>query len=238
MANSVSRILEARAIHVLLLIAIASATEVNVIAEESGFDASVEFIDQKLIGKTFLSMSKRPLDKGKLESEFQRKTLYTNLMRSTNTATFDQVSLIRQTLWELDGKGNRKLEKQTIKDRVVVSRVNLYRSLATDEALGTLELLTNSAVSPIGQGAEVSLRKDGEELVINYQNSFYYDGFKAGGGFRPIASSVEERFSEVEGKIEIASSVTLYEVDPQKLTREKADEPFLSKDIQIKSLWD
>lgn len=191
-------------------------------AEDSAsrpFDLAVDFIENNMIGKTLETKVVTKINKGNIETEFYRRVMYTNLLKNGDSASFDAVILVRQSLWDLNEKGERINDKPRIENRTIVSRYGLHALKSTDDVIGNCVPLLNSAISSIGQGGPIQLKMENNTLKMVSLTSLYFDGFGKQGSWVPMASRVTTTFSSIDGKLSATTIEEGFDVDPDTLER-------------------
>lgn len=204
----------------------------------SPFDEAIDFVEKHLIGKTLLHHETVKIDRGRIETDFERRVMYINLARTADLAMFDVVAIIRQKLWDLDESGKRVSEEPQIKNRVMVVRYSLHKSETTGEALGTSQVITNSLGKSWGYASNIRLRVvDGKLRLEMPANAFYSDGFAKGGGYKPIQSEYVVTFSVVDGKLTSETVGTSYDVNPETMERISISNQSRIVDVEVPSFY-
>ncbi len=207
------------ALYTCLMLVFTSSTSraANDSAPRTPFNQVVDFVEKHLAGKTLEAKTTSKVNGEQLETEFHRKTMYTNVIRTKDTATFDAIILIQQRLWALDSEGKRKSESPTLKDRALLIRYGVHASKSTGEAVGTSEILTNSLSPTVGMGSAIQMRVSDSKLILVATTPTYSDGFATVDSYKPIASQDTVTFSVLDGKL-VAETVELsFDVDPGRL---------------------
>ncbi|MGB9689768.1 hypothetical protein [Thermogutta sp.] len=198
-----------------MLVTSASAEERK---SPSPFDEAIDFVQKHLNGKTLYQHTTIRFDQGGVESQIETRTMYMDLVRTSDMAMLHDVVIVHQKLWDLDESGKRISETPRIFDRVLVSRYCFRKSKATSEALGTVVPIVNSAAGTWGVTTEARLRVVEGKLRLELgEHDFYGDGFAKGGGYRPIRIQVVKIFNVLDGKLMEESVIKAYEVDPETL---------------------
>lgn len=204
----------------------------------SPFDEAIDFVEKHLIGKALLHHETVKIDRGRMETDFERRAMYINLVRTPDLAMFDWVAIIRQKLWDLDENGKRVSEEPRIENRVVVVRYSFHKSEVTGEALGTSEAITNSVGKSWGYASNIRLRVvDGKLRLEMPARPFYSDGFAKGGGYKPIQSEQVVTFSVVDGKLTSETVGTTYDVNPETMERLSVSSQYRMVDVEVPSFF-
>jgi hypothetical protein len=203
---------------VCIVLALASGLAIaDVEKPDDTFDAVAAFVQKNLIGRTIETSITSKITDGSLETEFTRRTMYINLVRSKDVFTFDMIILIKQKLWDLDKNGKRVNEKPRIKDRALVSRYGLRKSKSTGKAIGGLILLTSSVSRPSLNGSAIRMWVSDGKLIMVSTTPLYYDRFAKGDKYKPGASKVTTEFVVKQGKLHATTVEKGFDVDPETL---------------------
>jgi hypothetical protein len=109
------------------------------------------------------------------------------------------------------------------KDRELVIRYEFRQSAATGILIGATDVLANTIEDPIGAGAAVTLKLDGDSLVLKEVTSLYVDHFAAGDTYKPGRSVTVGTFTANNGKVKLVEKYTSSFVNPD--TLEATSEP-------------
>lgn len=196
-----------------------SATNADESASPKSFQQVVDFVASNLIGKTLETAVTAKIGDGSIETDFHRRTMYTHLVRTDDTAAFDAIILIRQKLWDLDSNGKRTTDEPRSENRALVIRHSVHASKATGDAIGISLVLTNSLSPSTGQGSGIKMRVKAGELILVQSTAVYFDGYAKGDTYTPTASTETTTFSVANGKLTADTIELGYEVDPKTLER-------------------
>jgi len=207
----------------LLGVALFSTLLMEVVAageEKSATSISsvAEFVKTNMIGRVVETRA-TPKVNGKLASEFLRRVQFTNLEATENSVSFDQVVLIKQTLWDLDESGNRRAETEKVVNRTVVFRIEAQPSKSTGRLLGKLVLLTSSVDAIHGQASAVQMMMDGSRLKVITSTPLYGDGYGPSGTMQPTATTITATYELTDGKLSATSHEIGFDVNPDTLEK-------------------
>ncbi len=201
------------------------------------FQEVADFVESNLVGKTLETKVTSKISDDTLETEFHRRTMYTNLVRTDDTATFDAIVLIRQKLWDLDSNGKRTTDEPRVKNRALVIRYGVHASKATGDAIGTSSILTNSIAPTPGQGSGIQMRVKDKKLILVVSTPMYFDAFAKDDKYRPAASTATTIFSVTEEKLTAETVEIGYDVNPTTLERSPSGHEVRLKDAEIPGLF-
>ncbi|WP_417395992.1 hypothetical protein [Gimesia chilikensis] len=188
--------------------------------ESRPYDRAIDFIENKMIGKTLETKVVTKINKGNIETEFHRRVLYTNLVKTEDSASFDAIILIRQRLWDLNENGKRKSETPREKNRALVLRYGVHALKSTNGIIGNSIPLLNSMTSSFGEGSTIQLFVEKDKLKMITATPLYSEGFGKDDSWIPLASSVTTTFSSNEGKLSAIETEEGFNVDPDTLKRQ------------------
>lgn len=219
-----------------VLVSAGSAAEPKPTGE--GYAGALRFVKEHLIGKTLeTTLRAKIADTRQLETVFQRRTLYTHLVRNGDTASFDAIILIKQKLWDLDAKGKRKSEQPRVKDRALVIRYEIYASKASGAAIGSARQLTNSLSHTTGKATAVQMFVKNGALVLIESTPLYFDAFAQGDTYRASASITRVTFRVADGKLSAVAVEKGFDVNPKTLKRTPNEHNVTLESKQIPSLY-
>lgn len=203
----------------------------------SQFDAAMDFVEKNLIGRTLELKTGAKIAGGSLETEFIRRIKFLNLVRSKDAATFDEIGLIKQKIWDLDKDGKRINEMPRVEDRQLVLRIGIRESKATGELIGASEVLTSSYMRPTGAGTAVRMWFKNDRLFLEQTTPLYSDFFAKGGAFKPGASIVLTEFFVKDGKVHSSFVEKAFDVNSKTLERTQSGPDVSSSEVEIEGLF-
>lgn len=206
-------------------------------ATPKSFNDVADFVDSHLIGRTLEANVTSRINDGTIETEFQSRSMYANLVRTQDTAAFDRIVLIRQRLWQLDSSGVRTKDEPRIKNRALVIRYAIRASKATGDAIGMSSILTNTIAPTSGQGSGIQMRVTDGRLILVDSTPVYFDGFAKGDKYKPTASIDTTTFTVTEDKLSAETVEIGYDVDPKTLERTRNGHEVRLKGAEIPSLF-
>ena len=159
----------------------------------------------------------RQLDKGKVESDFDRKTRYANLTVTPGGFTFNALLTIKQTNYDLDADGKRILPGRVI-DRTEVIKYLFGRSESSGKLVGHLEVLySDSPNAKFGMTRNMLLFMEGEKLVMVSIPGGYHDFYAAGGKRKSATAKSRTEITVKDGKITRTAISEVFDVDTETL---------------------
>ncbi len=192
----------------------------------------VKFLKANVIGKTLEITINSKIDMGKVETEFNRRVTFCNLVESDKGIRFAEIAVIRQTNFDLDANGKRIGAGRRV-DRTVMVNWEVGERLSTGKLVGFGTFPVNTAVSPAGEFGTLTMGMEDGKLVMMRSTGLYSDFFAAGGKFKPGAADTRIEMTVVKGKLERTATETPYDVDPKTLKRTPAGEPATLVDRQV-----
>ena len=197
-------------------------------AEETHADSFVKekeklvgFLKENVIGRVLKTSKVSKIDGGKVESNFQRKTVYCNLKETQRGFSFDICYSIEQTLQDLDDEGNNTGEPR-VKDRVLTFRHEYVIRRSTGKAAGIARLVSISGEETFGTGFELGMELQEDKLVESMSTIGYSDSFSKGGSFRPTASRRVVTYENSDNLLMKTDETTLFEIDRETMQKTKA----------------
>ena len=178
----------------------------------------LSYLKKNIIGRTLEHQSTSKISEGKIETEFTRRTSFTNLVETSSGLAFDEIIVVKQVLYDLDGLGKRVAPGRQ-KDRVVVMRHEYAVRESTNHVLGIARVLTNTIANSTGVANSERITINGDSLVIHQSDVGYGDFYAPGGKYEPANSDSREEFSVGEGKLRRVTTRVSYNVDPETLNR-------------------
>lgn len=226
----------------------ATATAVSPIAEQDAASALkrsvLDFVRDHLIGRTIESNVRYVADSGKMENEFSRKETFINLVETADGLTFDTVSHITQSLYDLDENGTRKGNGRR-RERIFVARYEFQ--VQSSETPGTkltglMRPLTNSVPNwdVAGLFSPAIARVSAASLVIETKSGHPREQYAAGGKWRIGESEIVRTYSVSDDGQTVAREVeNNYYVDASTGAREPISKPVVLEGRQVAVLeWD
>jgi hypothetical protein len=176
------------------------------------------YVKKNVIGKTLEVRITSKIVNDKIETEFARRTTFTNLVETSSGLAFDEIAVINQVLFDLDEQGKRKSPGRR-EDRAVVRRHEYSARKSSGHVLGVGRIILNSSSDPTGVAYSERIALRGDSLIIHISGIGYDDFFAPGGRFEPATSDSREEFSVRDGKLRRVTKTTSYDVDPATLKR-------------------
>lgn len=201
-----------------LVVSLSCITSIPMEADAGERENVLIYIRKHVIGKTLEHRSTSKISEGKIETEFTRRTTFTNLVETSSGMAFDEVIIIKQVLYDLDEQGKRASPGRN-QDRFIVVRHEYSVRKSTGHVLGIGRVLTNSLVDSTGAASSERISLKGNSLIIHRSALGYDDFFAPGGRFEPGTDDVQDEFSVRDGKLHRVETTTSYRVDPETLKR-------------------
>ncbi|MCE9555005.1 MAG: hypothetical protein K8T91_16750 [Planctomycetes bacterium] len=208
------RLLFSFSLALMLAIATASAR-----AEDFSAAGVTEFIQNNMIGKQLRTETTRSIDNGKVAVDFATNTAYTNFTETPNGFEYDVVSDVKQTNYDLDAQGKKKLPGVS-KDRIAVTRYSFNKLKSTGKLLGMTKSISNTLKSDSAAGpTALQMGMQDGKLVMKSRTVYYSDRFAAGNQVKPGASETTTVFEVKDGKLHVTSKTQTFDVDPVTMAR-------------------
>lgn len=189
-------------------------------------DQALKFLKAHLIGKTFeIPETTEKVDGGKVELVGSNTMSYSNLVESPSGLSFDLTTVVRQTNYDLDKKGQRTLPGH-VYDRIETSRLAFRMRHSTGQLVGLNRTLTTTGtLDTTGDGCAVRLEMRDGGLELLEITALYDDLFAADDKTVPGAAEQLTRFSVTDGKVHGEVTGKTYDVDPATLKRTLKNDP-------------
>ncbi len=196
-----------------------------------------KFLKDHVIGKTlFTPKSIHKLDNNTMESETEDQTTFSNFTESAQGFSFDTTTINKATRYDLDKSGKRKLPGRDL-NGTEVYRYEIVERVSTNKLTGNIRILSMTTKSPSREGAAILLSGmkvvDGK-LYWNETLPGYLDLIAAHGKYKPGSWDGTNTLSIENGKIQLKTEYTLFDVNPDTLKRtQRSDKipPFISKEV-------
>lgn len=222
----------------LVLLAFSSASQAQEGATEpsrgSGLRAeALGFLRDHVIGRAVeVTTSYKAGDK--IENLFTRRMTYTNLVETKKGLKFDAISIIKQTIYDLDDKGERVGEGKT-KNRALLLRFEVAELESAPKLRGFYRIISNTAGDPTGSGAVVFITMRDDRLVIDQTTIGFDDFFAAEGGMKPGVSETRAILHVQDGRLHVEETERNYYVDPDGQQRAPVSDPVELKGVEVDS---
>lgn len=179
----------------------------------------VDFLRNQVMGRTVVGRVTSSIDRGRLESVFERSTNFTRLIVSENGFGFDEVLRIRETIRPRGATESASVAVRQ-SDRLVTLRhqysvrrstgdvVGYAREMAGSDGTLSAAAVVSRAVAQI-QNGELTIRMS----TVGYDDHVTVGGFKAGG------IQTQSKYSVRHGRLRRAQVNEYFAVDPQTLSR-------------------
>ena len=185
--------------------------------EQHDLDRLYSYFVDNLAGRRLEMTTTAVIAGGKVESEFHRRRTFTNLMKSANGFAFDVVAVIAQKNYDRNEAGERLPNPPQIKDRVVVVRYKIKKSVSSGELIGIAEIVLNTEQDPTAGAKSVRVHLAEEKLIVKTKDVLYADHFAPSGGRKPGVGEITEEYWTVQGKLRGKTTDKSVEVDPRTL---------------------
>lgn len=196
--------------------------------ETSDRSLVTKFLKEHIIDKTFATpKTSNRLDDNRMESESEDLTTFGNFIVSAQGFGFDMTTVTKETRYDLDKDGKRKLPGRDLSGTEVY-RFEILERVSTKKLTGTARILikTNSK-TPSREGSAMLITgmkvADGK-LYWNETLPGYLDLVAAEGKYKPCSWDGKTTCSLVGGKSKIESEYTVFDVDPDTLKRTPRNE--------------
>ena len=185
------------------------------------------FFKEHVIGKALVT-PKFPFkwDNDKMEGEYEDQTTYNNFAETAEGFAFDLTVVTKETLYDLDKEGKRVGPPHDFSG-VLVFHYEIGECASTKKLTGTGHGVVSTVKGPLQFGTAVlvtAMKVEDGKLTWTETQSGYADFVAAKGKYKPGAYDGKYTFKLVDGKLEIASDQTNYDVDPDTLKRTPASE--------------
>jgi hypothetical protein len=199
-----------------------------------------KFFKDHVIDKTVASPKTTfKMDNNKMESEGEDQTAFTNFVESAQGFSFDMTTVNKETRYELDKDGKRVLPGRDLSGTEVY-RFEIVERVSTKKLIGTARILSMTTKAPSREGAAMLIT--GMKVVegrLHWSETLpgYLDFIAAGGKYKPGSWDGRCVFSLHEGKLQVETEYTNFDVDPDTLKRTPSKEklpPFTAKEVELK----
>jgi hypothetical protein len=197
-----------------------------------------KFMKDHVIDRTVASpKNSYKTDNNKMETESEDQTSFTNFVESAQGFSFDMTIVTKETRFELDKEGKRILPGRDLSGTEVY-RYEIVERVSTKKLTGTCRILSMTTKAPSREGAAILVNgmkvADGK-LLWNETLPGYLDLIAAGGKYKPGSWDGKCTFSLAEGKLQVITEFTNFDVDPDTLNRTPSKEklpPFVAREIK------
>ncbi|MBC8354395.1 MAG: DUF1566 domain-containing protein [Planctomycetes bacterium] len=174
----------------------------------------VSFLRSNVVGRSVVGKVSTSIDRGRLESVFERRTTFARLLESPNGFGFDEVLRIRESITPRGSK-NRSEASSRNADRTVILRHQYSIRASTGELVGyTREISGNSdrlSAAAVVKRGRVSF----ENGVLTIRTSTVgYDDHVSVKGPKPGGFRSQTQYSIIEGQLRRVQANEYFEVDP------------------------
>jgi hypothetical protein len=183
----------------------------------------VRFLKDHVIGRTVAMLPMTAgTDPAWIEEVYEDQTSFSNLVETTNGFRFDLTMTTKLTRYRLDQTGKRKKPGRNY-SVVQDCRYEVSERKSTGKLVGFRRLLSSTAKDDSFSDAVVlvRMRLQGGTLVVQETEVSYDDSVKAEGPSKVVTSDSETRYVIKDGKLEVHSGRTTFDVDPETLQRTK-----------------
>ncbi len=234
-----------RQIMATLLVSAALSGTALLTAEEKKIEASdrsqvTKFLKAHLLDKTLVSpKTTSKQDENRMESDYEDQTTFNNFTETAQGFSFDMTIVSKEMRYELDKDGKRVQPGRDLSGTEVY-RYEIIERVSTKKLTGTVCILSMTTKAPSRGGAAIlvtGVKVTDGKLLWNETLPGYLDLITTGGKYKPGSWDSKSTFSVVEGKLQLESEVTNYDVDPDTLKRTPTKDkfpPFVTKEMEPK----
>jgi hypothetical protein len=164
---------------------------------------------------------------GRMEGEFSDQSTFTGLVETPDGFQSDLAVVTKETVYELDDQGKRKLPGRDYSG-VIVFRFDIAERKSTGRLVGYWRVdsttVKENAFAGVVMGVQMDMHDN--ELVWREQPVLYWDRPGPLGRYRPAAMAGFGRLFLVEGKLRLEFDVIGYDVDADTLKRTPSKDKF------------
>lgn len=192
----------------------------------------VEFLRSSVIGRTVVGKVATDIDHGRLESVFERRTTFTQLLVSPNGFGFDEVLRIRETITPQKGKA-KHADGTRNANRSVILRHQYSVRESTGEVIGYVREISGntSQLSAAAVVKRATATFDDGVLTIR-SSTVNYDDHAGLMGPKPGGFKSQTQYSVAGGRLRRVQTNEYYEIDPEsgKQTPDRREAELLVED--------
>jgi hypothetical protein len=226
----------------LLLLFIATGLSA---ADEKNSDRTQvpKFLKEHVINKTIVSpKATYKIDEGRIESDYEDVTTYSEFTESSRGFSFDMTIAKKYIRYDVGADGKRTLPGIE-RNPVEVYRYEIGERVSTMKLTGICRMLstTSPSTAPSRHGTVMlvtGMRVTDGKLGWLESVPGYLDMAAPGGKFQPGSTDETSTFSIVRGRLRLAGTSVVYDVDPETLKRTpKKEKPivFVAEEADNKS---
>ncbi|MFT3765050.1 MAG: hypothetical protein QM820_05985 [Minicystis sp.] len=204
--------------------ALALAIGTTELAAASEREDVFDFLRQNVVGRTLTYAKSYVANEGRLEVRSKVSAMLTDLGRTESGFSYRTVTVVEQTLFELDENGAHTGVVRS-EDRTMVSRCALRERRSAAEMQGICVSEVNTREDPTGGGSIISMRLEDDGLRYHLETANVEDWPVPGGTYVQAKGLWDGRYFMEKSMLHRESDYVVRYHDPTTLERIRDDPP-------------